>query len=190
MAFDRRLIASLFCLVAFVGWLATSFPGNIPSANAEPPTHVQRLSDSFVSFTEDREDEEEDFVEDEDFSREDEGEDEDEDWGEEEELMEREQLYLELHRAELEKTFGELELMQQIAEIANDADTSAILAIVSTVDEIEGLHEKEHFLQACLTRSKSPAVKRVVMMHLAEVYGEMDQASKAIDMVLKLVEGD
>ncbi|MEM9186543.1 MAG: hypothetical protein AAGB00_08625 [Planctomycetota bacterium] len=137
------------------------------------------------------EEDEEEWDEDEDEERGDyEERDEDgEEWEEHEEHLEREMMYLELKRAELQAFFGEMELVQQVKAVAADADSAAILAIVSTTEELEE-EEQLAFLRQMMSVSKSDTVKRLIQLKLAEVYGHMDRGDEALDMIRSVVAGE
>ncbi|MEM6330441.1 MAG: hypothetical protein AAF790_09340 [Planctomycetota bacterium] len=195
MVSSWKPLATLTCLIALFAWVATTTPAGAPVAAADPGPErsgqgslgLDRLRgpEQFVSLLPDDEEEDGEGETEDDRWREES--EEEEDWGEE---FERELGYLEMRQAELQATFGDLELMQQVANMAKDPETTAVLAVLATVEEIDEPDDKVAFLKACLDRTKSAAVKRVVQLQLAEVYGRTDRGELAIELVLELAEAE
>lgn len=201
-------VLAIIGLLAVIGWLALVVPGSSRLATAQPSDlrpndstlAAPRLADQFVVF-DDEEDEEEGEEEgeeedwDEDDERDEDGDEDveydeeeegDEEWDEEEEL-EREMIYLELKRGELQALFGEMELVEQVTSIVGNADATAVLAIVSAVEEIDEPEQVEAFLLDMQQYAKSSAVKRLINLELAEVYGQTEQTGKALEVLRKIV---
>ena len=180
-------LASFVCLIALLAFLIAAIPHGPQQANAEPTLRTPRLSDQFVVMHDDDEEEDEEY-DDEDYE-----DDEEEDWDEEDMEEEREELeqelaYMELREAELRLAFGELETLQEMRQILNDADATATLALVAVLEEMD--HEEQiEFLQTMRPRTKSAPILRLIRLQLAEAYHHTDQPEQALSEIAALVEG-
>ncbi|MEN1680022.1 MAG: hypothetical protein AAGJ46_10540 [Planctomycetota bacterium] len=209
-----RPVVSLAAAVGVLAWIVSILPLGHQSANAQSSSvqaadgqsslRMERLGSSLAlsSIREDQDedrfqwlrerDEERFFVDhDDDDEHEDWDDDEEEEEYEEEEWeeedIERELMYLEIRRAEIQAAFGELELVREVASIVESPEATASLVVISVADEIDDEEQKVEALTDLLDVAKSDAVKRLILLQLAEVYGDIGEDEKAYRVVRRLV---
>lgn len=110
---------------------------------------------------------------------------EEEEWEAEE--IERELMYLEIRRAEIQAAFGELELVREVAEIVDSPVATASLVIIEVTNEVDDPEDKIEMLNDLIDVAKSDAVKRLILLKLAEVYGDVGRDEDAYKVVRRLV---
>ncbi|MEM6656251.1 MAG: hypothetical protein AAF596_10635 [Planctomycetota bacterium] len=202
-------------VLAVAAWFVTASAGDGSPAAADSTLGTKKLKTHFVAlrdnderrradaadYADDYDDGEQHFDEDEagdgrfendeeyDEDYDDEDYDDERDLDEFLERLEIERMELEVRQAELQAAFGELELLQEFAKIAEDADTTASLAVMAAGDTMEP-DELIPFLNEVLEKSSSVSVRRVARMKLAEAYSDTDQVSEAKGQIRALALGE
>ena len=108
----------------------------------------------------------------------------------EERELERHHRHLEIERAELETGMGRLEMVERVAELAENKVAAAAFALMH-VEEFFGEDEEGgiKFLQSMLKEADDQAVRRIIRVKLAEIYAGADQRKKAEQQIRALILG-
>ena len=107
----------------------------------------------------------------------------------EEREVHRHRMQLELERAELESSFGRLEMVGQIARVAETDVSSAAFAVMH-VERFMELPEAVEFLQDMLEQSKNDAVRRMIRIRLLELNAGLDRRDDVRTQLKHLILGD
>ena len=119
---------------------------------------------------------------DDDREQRDDDDDEDEYWEEEEEELEWFMIEVELY-SEL------LELVLTYEEIASDAGTAGVAAVMAVEEHVQEASEAATLFEEMLPQVTNPTVERAIRLKLVDVYGEMDQPEKSIEQLKLLIKG-
>lgn len=133
-----------------------------PTAWADDHDEDRRERQRDRDHDEDREDEDEDEWEDEE---------EDFDW-----FMVEVELYAQL-----------LDLVLTFEDIASDASTAAVAAIMSVEEHTEDPADAAALFEEVLPQVDNPTVIRAIRLKLVDVYAELDQPEKSIDQIKRLI---
>ena len=114
---------------------------------------------------------------------------EDHDWEEHERELQEHMMHMEIQSHELDAVSRRLEVVSQVARIAESPLTTASAAIVH-INDVFGEEEAIDVLHDCLRRKPDPAVRRLIRMKLAELYAESDNRREAKEQFRILIVGE
>jgi hypothetical protein len=111
--------------------------------------------------------------------------------GEEEELREmaRHRAHLELERAQLEASFGRLEMVGRIAQIADSEEAAAAFAVLH-VEQYMELPVAIEFLEDMFEESENETVRRMIRIRLVELSAAAERPDRVREQLLRLILGD
>ena len=103
--------------------------------------------------------------------------------------LELHERHLGAERAELETSFGRLELIEQVFEIVASAEATAAFAVLH-VKELLEFEQAEDFLLNMFRDVGNPAIKRLIRVQLAEIYAEQGRTEQVKEQLRLLILGD
>ncbi len=98
-------------------------------------------------------------------------------------------MHLELERAELEASFGRLEMVGRTAQIAENEVTAAAYAVMHVTDLAEPDQAVE-LLSNALQKTDNQATQRVIRIKLAEIYAHTERPDEALGQFKSLITGE
>ena len=108
--------------------------------------------------------------------------------------LEHHAFEIEIHTLELklQKSRLELELMRQeaavrLAQLAENPNAIAVMAIQKVAESAEHPEHAAEVLMGVLERTRHPAARRVVQLHLAQLLMHADQVDRARDVLAQLI---
>ena len=125
--------------------------------------------------------EEEAEHEEEDEHEEDEHEEEEDDYEEEEHEFDRE------HDGEIEGTLGQLEVIRQLADIAENDTATAAYALMQMEELLGEEDEAIEALNLLLKSNPAKPIKNLIRMKLAEIHLWSDQTEEATEVLMDLI---
>ena len=164
MRINNPILTILTCLVLSAVLILTNhlWDTQVATANGISSTIVQE--GRFNPIQEEEDDEHED----------DEHEDEDEGHRENE-------------HGEIEATLGQLEVIRQLAEIAENDTATAAYALMQMEEVIDDEEEAIEVLNHLLDSNTTKSVKNLIKMKLAEIYLWSDQREEATELLMSLI---
>lgn len=105
------------------------------------------------------------------------------------EELEEHEFHLELERKELEVSFGRLEIVSRVAELAEEKNSAATYAIMHVHEYVEQ-GEAQAFLEDLLDKCEDKQVKRLLHIKLAEIHAHEDRPEEAKRHLRELILGE
>ena len=174
MRINNPILTILTCLVLSAVLILTNhlWDTQVATANGISSTIVQE--GRFNPIQEEEDDEHEDDEHEDDEHEDDEHEDEDEGHRENE-------------HGEIEATLGQLEVIRQLAEIAENDTATAAYALMQMEEVIDDEEEAIEVLNHLLDSNTTKSVKNLIKMKLAEIYLWSDQREEATELLMSLI---
>ena len=88
---------------------------------------------------------------------------------------------------EIEATLGQLEVIRQLAEIAENDTATAAYALMQMEEVIDDEEEAIEVLNHLLDSNTTKSVKNLIKMKLAEIYLWSDQREEATELLMSLI---
>ncbi|MGY8747199.1 MAG: hypothetical protein ACKVHR_03940 [Pirellulales bacterium] len=174
MRINNPILTILTCLVLSAVLILTNhlWDTQVATANGISSTIVQE--GRFNPIQEEEDDEHEDGEHEDGEHEDDEHEDEDEG-------------YRENEHGEIEATLGQLEVIRQLAEIAENDTATAAYAMMQMEEVIDDEEEAIEVLNHLLDSNTTKSVKNLIKMKLAEIYLWSDQREEATELLMSLI---
>jgi hypothetical protein len=171
---NNPILTILTCLVLSAVLILTNhlWDTQVATANGISSTIVQE--GRFNPIQEEEDDEHEDGEHEDGEHEDDEHEDEDEGHRENE-------------HGEIEATLGQLEVIRQLAEIAENDTATAAYALMQMEEVIDDEEEAIEVLNHLLDSNTTKSVKNLIKMKLAEIYLWSDQREEATELLMSLI---
>jgi hypothetical protein len=171
---NNPILTILTCLVLSAVLILTNhlWDTQVATANGISSTIVQE--GRFNPIQEEEDDEHEDGEHEDGEHEDDEHEDEDEG-------------YRENEHGEIEATLGQLEVIRQLAEIAENDTATAAYALMQMEEVIDDEEEAIEVLNHLLDSNTTKSVKNLIKMKLAEIYLWSDQREEATELLMSLI---
>ncbi len=80
-----------------------------------------------------------------------------------------------------------LELIETVAEIADDPSKTGVLAVISLEDRVSSEKQYAEILEQLLPKVKDPTVQRGIRLKLGDLYGELEQYEKSREQFKRLI---
>lgn len=172
MRINNPILTILTCLVLSAVLILTNhlWDTQVATANGISSTIVQEGRFNPIQ------EEEEGEYEEEDDDEHDDDEHEDEDEG-----------HRENEHGEIEATLGQLEVIRQLAEIAENDTATAAYALMQMEEVIDDEEEAIEVLNHLLDSNTTKSVKNLIKMKLAEIYLWSDQREEATELLMSLI---
>lgn len=178
MRINNPLLTILTCLMLCAMLILTNQLWDTQVATADGISTTSLQEGRFNPIQEEEEEtEEEEYEEEEGDYTEDEH-----DHGEEEHFEDRENE----HR-EIEATLGRLEVIRQLAEIAENDTATAAYALMQMEDVFEEEDQAIQVLNQLLSTNPAKPIKNLIRMKLVEVHLWSDQTEEATEVLIELI---
>ena len=191
MRINNPILTILTCLVLSAVLILTNhlWDTQVATANGISSTIVQEGRFNPIQEEEEGEYEEEDEEEDEEEHDEEEhDEDEhDDDEHDDDEHDDEDEGHRENEHGEIEATLGQLEVIRQLAEIAENDTATAAYALMQMEEVIDDEEEAIEVLNHLLDSNTTKSVKNLIKMKLAEIYLWSDQREEATELLMSLI---
>jgi len=178
MRINNPLLTILTCLMLCAMLILTNQLWDTQVATADGISTTSLQEGRFNPIQEEEEEtEEEEYEEEEGDYTEDEH-----DHGEEEHFEDRENE----HR-EIEATLGRLEVIRQLAEIAENDTATAAYALMQMEEVFEEEDQAIQVLNQLLSTNPAKPIKNLIRMKLVEVHLWSDQTEEATEVLIELI---
>ena len=194
MRINNPILTILTCLVLSAVLILTNhlWDTQVATANGISSTIVQE--GRFNPIQEEEDDEHEDDEHEDDEHEDDEHEDGEHEDGEHEdgeheddEHEDEDEGHRENEHGEIEATLGQLEVIRQLAEIAENDTATAAYALMQMEEVIDDEEEAIEVLNHLLDSNTTKSVKNLIKMKLAEIYLWSDQREEATELLMSLI---
>jgi ABC-type Zn2+ transport system substrate-binding protein/surface adhesin len=181
---NNPILTILTCLVLSAVLILTNhlWDTQVATANGISSTIVQE--GRFNPIQEEEDDEHEDDEHEDDEHEDDEHED---DEHEDDEHEDEDEGHRENEHGEIEATLGQLEVIRQLAEIAENDTATAAYALMQMEEVIDDEEEAIEVLNHLLDSNTTKSVKNLIKMKLAEIYLWSDQREEATELLMSLI---
>ncbi len=183
MRINNPILTILTCLVLSAMLILTNhlWDTQVATADGISPSSLQEGRFNPIQEEEEAEHEEEDEHE-EDEHEEDEHEEEEDDYEEEEHEFDREHEH-----GEIEGTLGQLEVIRQLADIAENDTATAAYALMQMEELLGEEDEAIEALNLLLKSNPAKPIKNLIRMKLAEIHLWSDQTEEATEVLMDLI---
>ena len=106
---------------------------------------------------------------------------------EDDEHEDEDEGHRENEHGEIEATLGQLEVIRQLAEIAENDTATAAYALMQMEEVIDDEEEAIEVLNHLLDSNTTKSVKNLIKMKLAEIYLWSDQREEATELLMSLI---
>ena len=197
MRINNPILTILTCLVLSAVLILTNhlWDTQVATANGISSTIVQEGRFNPIQEEEEGEYEEEDEEEHDEDEHDEEEHDEDEhdedehdeDEHDDDEHDDEDEGHRENEHGEIEATLGQLEVIRQLAEIAENDTATAAYALMQMEEVIDDEEEAIEVLNHLLDSNTTKSVKNLIKMKLAEIYLWSDQREEATELLMSLI---
>ncbi len=176
MRINNPILTILTCLVLSAMLILTNhlWDTQVATADGISPTSLQEGRFNPIQEEEEAEHEEEDEHE--------EDEHEEDDYEEEEHEFDREHEH-----GEIEGTLGQLEVIRQLADIAENDTATAAYALMQMEELLGEEDEAIEALNLLLKSNPAKPIKNLIRMKLAEIHLWSDQTEEATEVLMDLI---
>ena len=176
MRINNPILTILTCLVLSAMLILTNhlWDTQVATADGISPTSLQEGRFNPIQEEEEAEHEEEEEHEEEDY--------EEDDYEEEEHEFDREHEH-----GEIEGTLGQLEVIRQLADIAENDTATAAYALMQMEELLGEEDEAIEALNLLLKSNPAKPIKNLIRMKLAEIHLWSDQTEEATEVLMDLI---
>lgn len=176
MRINNPILTILTCLVLSAMLILTNhlWDTQVATADGISPTSLQEGRFNPIQEEEEAEHEEEEEHEEDDY--------EEDDYEEEEHEFDREHEH-----GEIEGTLGQLEVIRQLADIAENDTATAAYALMQMEELLGEEDEAIEALNLLLKSNPAKPIKNLIRMKLAEIHLWSDQTEEATEVLMDLI---